>query len=93
LFIRYLEKNTDHVDVWRAVVSKGNVSASGRIDALLGVRNCVVGIEAHQLLISSRREFNWLEEGDGDATVPEEGPGLQECQLLQLNNKKSKNYY
>lgn len=87
-FINFLEINTDHVDVWRAVVCKGNVGASGRIDALLGVRNCVVGIEAHQFLISSRCEFNWLEEGNGDATVPEEGPGLQECQLLQLSNKK-----
>jgi hypothetical protein len=80
--------NTDHVDVGRAVVCVGDIGASGRVDTLLGVRNCVISIEAHQLLVSSCCKFNWLEEGNGDATVLEEGPGLQECQLLQLKNRK-----
>lgn len=83
-------ENTDRIDVGRAVVCVGDISTSGSVDTLLGVQNCVIGIEAHHLLFSSCCECNRLEESNGNATVLEEGPGLQECQLLQLENRKQK---
>lgn len=86
--LRGCKKNTNGADVGRAIVGIGDISATGRVNTLLGVRNCVFGIKADQLLLSSSCELNGLEESNRNAMVLEEFPGMQEGQLLQLKNAK-----